>query len=150
MTDYYIHGMTRYAESLVLLLAFGILHGQSLRDDMIELEKRVLWEAVKAKKMPLLKERIADDYMEVSDNGIFTKADVLETVPEIQVTDYSLTDFRTVALNKDAYVITYKVEQHWTYKGQPGPVHMFASSGWARRTGKWYVVFHQEITEAEK
>ena len=133
-----------------MLLAFGVLHGQSVRDDMVELEKRVLWEAVKAKKMTLLKERIADDYMEVSDNGVFTKADVLEAVPEIQFIDYSLTDFRTVALNKDACVITYKVEQHWTYKGQKGPVHVFASSAWARRGGKWYVVFHQEITEAEK
>ena len=136
----------RSISTLVLLLLLESACSRPSAPDLQQLERRVVWEAVKAKDMSTLETYFADDFVEVSDNGTFRKADVMKIVPELVVRDYQLSDFQTVTLTDRSAVVTYRAVQHWVFQGQPGPEHVFATSAWASRNGQWRIVFHQEIT----
>ena len=113
---------------------------------LIAAEKRVIWEAVAKKQIDILQSSLADDYLDVSDVGIFTKTETLQLIPDLMLRDYSLDKFKVIKLNRNAGVVTYEAIQHWTIKGQEAPSHVRATSVWIKRGGKWLVVFHQEST----
>ena len=113
---------------------------------LIAAEKRVIWEAVAKKQIDILQSSLADDYLDVSDVGIFTKSETLQLIPNLTLRDYSLDKFKVIKLNRNAGVVTYEAIQHWTIKGQEGASHVRATSVWINRGGKWFVVFHQEST----
>lgn len=113
---------------------------------LIAAEKRVIWEAVAKKQIDILQSSLADDYLDVSDVGIFSKTETLQLIPNLTLRDYSLDKFKVIKLNRNVGVVTYEAIQHWTIKGQEAPSHVRATSVWINRGGKWLVVFHQEST----
>lgn len=115
-----------------------------LESTLVASEKRVIWEAVTKKEMKVLEDSLMDDYLDVSDVGVFTKQETLKLIPDLEVRDYTLSEFRVLMLDRDAAVVTYKAVQHWSINGQPGPTDVRASSVWVKRGGKWRVAFHQE------
>ena len=132
---------------IIPALAFGA--GDSkipIEDRIIDFERRVLWEAVLKKQTDVLRSSLADDYLDVSDVGVFTKTETLQVIPDLTVKDYSLDKFRVNRIDKDAVIVTYEAIQHWTFKGQAGPSHVRATSVWVKRGDNWLVVFHQEST----
>ena len=122
------------------------LTDNDLKSLLIANEKRVIWDAVVKKELAVLEDFLADDFLDVSDVGVFTKSDTLKLIPDLDVSSYSLSEFKLIVLNKDAAIVTYKAEQHWTIKGKDEPSNVRASSTWVRRGGKWRIVFHQEST----
>nr|MDQ3819744.1 nuclear transport factor 2 family protein [Acidobacteriota bacterium] len=115
-------------------------------EQIIAAEKRVIWEAVKKKQTDVLRESLAEDYLDVSDVGVFNKSETLQLIPELNLRDYSLDKFKVIKAGRDTAVVTYEAIQHWTLKGQEGSSHVRASSLWVERKGKWLIVFHQEST----
>jgi hypothetical protein len=144
--------MMKQAFSFVLVLilpALACAAGAAktpLADELIAAEKRVLWEAVLHKQMDVLRGSLADDYLDVSDVGVFTKSETLQAIPDLAVQDYSLDKFKVIKVDKDSAIVTYEAVQHWTFKGQTGPTHVRATSVWVKRGDQWLVVFHQEST----
>jgi len=137
----------------VALMMFAVLcaaqqkaANSGLESLLIANEKRVLWDAVVKKEIKVLEDYLADDYLDVSDVGVFDKSATLKLIPDLDVSSYSLSEFKLIRLNKDAAIVTYKAEQHWTIKGKDEPSNVRASSTWVRRGGRWRVVFHQEST----
>src|SRR5947209_19980638 len=98
------------------------------------------------KQMEVLREFLADDYLDVSDVGVFNKSETLQLIPDLNLRDYSLDKFKVIKAGRDTAIVTYEAIQHWTLKGQEGSSHVRASSVWVERNGKWLVVFHQEST----
>jgi hypothetical protein len=48
-------------------------------------------------------------------------------------------------IDKDSAIITYKANVKGSYKGKEFPPNpTYVSSVWAKRNGKWMVVYHQE------
>jgi len=117
------------------------LTDNDLKSRLIANEKRVIWDAVVKKELAVL-----EDFLDVSDVGVFTKSDTLKLIPDLDVSSYSLSEFKLIVLNKDAAIVTYKAEQRWTIKGKDEPSNVRASSTWIKRGGKWRIVFHQEST----
>jgi hypothetical protein len=144
--------MMKKVFSLVLVLiipALAFAAGATktpLADGLIAAEKRVLWEAVLHKQMDVLRSSLADDYLDVSDVGVFNKTETLQVIPDLTVKDYSLDKFKVISIDKDSAIVTYEAIQHWTFKGQTGPTHVRATSVWVKRGDQWLVVFHQEST----
>ena len=118
----------------------------TLQEQLIVSEKRVIWEAVAKKQIDILRSSLADDYLDVSDVGVFDKSETLQLIPDLTLKDYSLDKFKVIKLHKNAAIITYEAIQHWTIKGQDAPSHVRATSAWVKRGGKWLVMFHQEST----
>jgi len=140
------------ALSIVVVLAIsslsvaGFSSKLTLEEQIIAAEKRVIWEAVSKKQMDVLREFLADDYLDVSDVGVFNKSETLQLIPDLNLRDYSLDKFKVIKAGRDTAIVTYEAIQHWTLKGQEGSSHVRASSVWVEHGGKWLVVFHQEST----
>ena len=134
--------------SLKSALLFGTPPSSSapagLSETIVAEEKKVIWEAVVRKDAPLLRERFADEFLDVSDVGVFTKVGTIALLPDLTITDYKLSEFKVIAPVKDTAVVTYEAIQHWQINGKDEPSHVRASSVWVRRGGKWLVAFHQE------
>ena len=150
--------MKKYISSVIaILLAFTPLSfaqatkaGQAktgktaIEEKIIAQEKRVVWEAVVKKEIAVLQEFFADEFLDVSDVGIFTKSETVKLIPDLNVTDYSLDKFKVIIPNKETVIVTYEAIQHWTINGKDAPSHVRASSIWVNRRGKWLITFHQE------
>jgi hypothetical protein len=118
----------------------------AVEESLVAEEKRVVWEAVVKKDLKVLEESFADEFTDVSDVGVFTKAETIKLIPSLTVKDYSLDKFKVILPDRETAVVTYEAVQHWTINGKEEPSRVRASSVWVRRGGRWQVIFHQEST----
>ena len=68
----------------------------------------MIWEAVAKKQIDVLQSSLANDYLDVSDVGIFTKTETLKLIPNLTLRDYSLDKFKVIKLNRNADLVTYE------------------------------------------
>src|SRR5213079_749411 len=130
--QYATHINSKNTAMTVLALVFVLLHFSPVSAQskatfdkrLIAAEKRVIWEAVAKKQINVLQSSLAQDYLDVSDVGIFTKTETLQLIPNLTLRDYSLDKFKVIKLDKNSAIITYEAIQHWTIRGQEAPSHV--------------------------
>jgi hypothetical protein len=111
---------------------------------LISKEKRT-WELYKNKDVKALAELTSDDFYDIYPAGeVVDKKRYLQDVLEIDVKDYSLSDFKVIMLNEGAAVVVYKAKTHGVVRGRELKSEVAVTSGWARRGGKWLNVFYRE------
>ncbi len=116
----------------------------SLEETIISMEKRA-WEAVKGHDAKAFSDLFAADGMMADSAGFSNRASFLQTLPELIISQYTLTDFKVMMIDKDAVIITYKADVKGSFKGQAFPPNpAYVSSIWTKRGGKWVAVYHQE------
>jgi hypothetical protein len=100
----------------------------SLEQALIAKEKET-WEAYKRK-----------------DEGVLTtKAQQIQSISDLTISDYTMQDVKVVMLSKDSAIVMYKVMAKGSYKGKAFEPHWaLASAVWANRGGKWQNVLYQE------
>jgi hypothetical protein len=114
-----------------------------------EAREKEVWDAVQKKNYDTFGNLLAGDYIEVAGDAVYDKAGSLKAVKDVNLTDVTLSNWKLLPIDKDAFVITYTANIKGTYQGQAfptGPVR--ASSAWVNRDAKWVVIYHQE-TEAK-
>jgi len=107
--------------------------------------ENALWTAWKNKDSKPFQMWLASDGVMVGDQGVGTKADVvnmMSTMP-CEVKSFKLSDWKLAMVDADAAVVTYKGSAEGTCAGQPIPT-VWASSLWVNRKGKWVAFSHQE------
>lgn len=108
-------------------------------------QEKQIWDNIKKKDPDAFAAMLAEDFVYVSNDGVYDKAGTVNGIKQIEPTDITLSDWKTVTLNKDAAVVTYTVEMKGTSGGKPMPPgSMRAGSVWVNRGGKWVGVFHQD------
>jgi len=109
------------------------------------------WDAWKNSRADFFKENLAAESITVAGTGRRTKAETLEEVAKSDcvVEDYSLADFRTLALGKKTTLVTYYVQYRITCGGKEQAQRVYASSIYVDPSGPLLRVFHQE-TAASK
>lgn len=116
----------------------------SLEETIMKMEKQA-WEAVKARDAKAFSDLFAADGYMADNAGFETRARFLQSLPDLMITQYTLTDFKVMMIDKNAVIITYKADVKGSFKGQAFPPNpAYVSSIWARRGGKWVAVYHQE------
>src|SRR3982751_4668447 len=85
--------------------------------DAIAQEQKV-WDAIKNKNFDGFASFLADDQVEITDHNRNSKADTVNEVKTLAVTDVANTDWKVIHANTDAYVITYTTTLKGTYQGQ--------------------------------
>jgi len=116
--------------------------------DIIAVDRQI-WDAIKAKNWDAFAAALADDAVTVTGGGVSDKAQTVEAVKKLDLTDYALSDVKVLKLDADAAVITYTSTSKARYDGQPMPdTPSRDSTVFVRRGGKWLAAFHQE-TPAE-
>lgn len=122
----------------------------ALNSEITDKEKAV-WEAIKKKDAAGFAAMLADDFIYISSDGVYDKTATVNGVKPMEVTELTLSDWKTVMLDKDAAVVTYTVNMKGTSGGKPMPPgSMRASSAWVNRGGKWVGVYHQETEVGER
>ena len=116
----------------------------SVEGELISKEKRT-WELYRDKDVKALAELTSEDFYDIYPAGeVVDKKRYLQDVLEIEVKDYSLSDFKVIVLNEGAAVVVYKARAHAVVKGRELKSEVAVTSGWARRGGKWLNVFYRE------
>ena len=116
----------------------------------MEAQERAAWDTLKNKDWVAFADMRASEYTEITAEGVHDKASVLASVKDVNVTDVTLSDWKSLPIDKDAFIATYTVSRTGTFKGFPIPSSPFrASTGWARRDGKWVALYHQETAVAQ-
>lgn len=110
----------------------------------IEAKEKQAWDAVKTKNADAFGAMISDDFIYVSDDGIYDKAGTLDGIKKGSTGDAVLSNFKFLPIDADAAAITYDVAWTGTHDGKTETVSMRASSAWAKRGGNWLVVYHQD------
>ncbi|MBW8878920.1 MAG: nuclear transport factor 2 family protein [Acidobacteria bacterium] len=116
--------------------------------DMTAKEKAA-WDTLKTKDYEAFGNMRASDYTEVTADGVHDKASVLASIKDVNITDVTFSDWKTLSIDKDAFIVVYTVVHTGTYKGFPVPPGPYrAATAWANRDGKWLAIYHQETAAA--
>jgi uncharacterized protein (TIGR02246 family) len=137
------------ALGLLLFGAFGISQAAKGKNSDVEqklmsMEKQ-MWEAWKNHDIAPFKQNMTDDVVLVGRDGIMQGKDKLAdmmTKTPCDVKSYSLEDMKVNWVDKDAALLTYKVDVDATCGGQKAPSG-YDSSLWVKKNGKWLTASHQ-------
>jgi hypothetical protein len=114
-------------------------------DSPVIAKEKEIWDNIKKKDPEAFAAMLAEDFVYISNDGLYDKAGTVNGIKQIAPTDITLSDWKTVMANKDTAVVTYTVEMKGTSGGEPMPPGaMRAGSVWVNRGGKWVGVFHQD------
>ena len=112
--------------------------------DMIAKEKAA-WDTLKKKDYDAFGNLLASDYIEVTDEGVFDKPGIVADVKNFDLTDATFSDWKMLAIDNDAVILTYQTTLKATDKGdavQPGPYR--SAAVWVDRDGKWLGFYYQQ------
>lgn len=116
----------------------------SAEEAIISMEKRA-WEAVKNHDSKTFSDLFAAEGWMADSTGFISRSAFLQTLNDLIITEYTLTDFKVMMIDKDAALVTYKADAKGTFKGQAfSPNATYVSTIWSKRGGKWVAVYHQE------
>lgn len=108
-------------------------------------KEKAVWEAVRAKDYQSFANLLADDQIEVLDDGVHDKAASVEGVKQFEPSETTFSDWKFLSIDKDAFIVAYTVALKGNYQGKEfPPTSVRGSSVWAYRDKKWVAVFHQE------
>jgi len=111
----------------------------------IQAKETASWEAVKQKDWDAFTKSMADDYIEVEDDGVHDKAASLQSVKDFDLSDYTLSDWKMTPIDPNTVLITYNANVTAKYKGEPVPVGPWReASAYVNRNGQWLAIFFQE------
>lgn len=117
--------------------------------DIIAKEKAV-WEAIKTKNYDTMDGMLTDDFIYVSEDGVHDKKATMDFIKSVEFTEYTLSDFKVVKVDDDAYAVTFNAVAKGTMGGKPleGKPER-DSSVWINRGGKWLAAYHQDTNVEE-
>ena len=112
--------------------------------DAIAKEKAV-WDTFKNKDYDAFGNMLASEDIYVAGDGVYDKAASINGVKDFEPTDVAFSDWKYVAVDKDAFVITYSATVKGKMSGKDMPTQtMRGSSAWVNRDGKWVSIYHQD------
>jgi len=111
----------------------------------IQAKETAAWEAVKQKDYDSFAKLMADDYLEVEDDGVHDKAASVQSVKDFDLSDYTLSDWKLTPIDPNTVLITYTANVTGKFKGEPVPSGPYReSSAYVNRNGQWLAIFYQE------
>jgi hypothetical protein len=111
----------------------------------IRAKETAAWEAVKKKDWDAFTKLMADDYIEVEDDGVHDKAASVQMVKDFDLSDYTLSDWKMTSIDANAVLITYSANVTAKFKGETVPAGPYReSSAYINRNGEWLAIYYQE------
>jgi hypothetical protein len=114
-----------------------------LKQQIISKERQGL-DALKTGDMTIFANLTADDAVFVDDHGPAGKAQVLQNTTQFRLTDYTMDNVKFVEVSDNSGIISYELTEKGASHGNVFSAHVYVSSVWAERAGKWVCLFSQE------
>jgi len=122
----------------------GTAVNKALEEKIVALEKQG-WEAIKKKDWTALGSLMTEDFVEVGEMGIRGKLEAIQDLKaNLTLTEYAMEQVKVLELSKDAALVTYRLVQKGSYKGQDLPSKASCSAAYVRRGGKWLNISFQQ------
>jgi hypothetical protein len=108
-------------------------------------KEKAAWEAFKARDTAGFSNILASDAITVSPEAIYDRDATTGMLKDFELTEYTLSDWKFLSIDKDAFVIAYTASSKGKMNGKEMPPQTArCSSAWVNRDGKWVSVYHQE------
>ncbi len=108
-------------------------------------KEKAIWDTIKRKDHVAFAAMLDPGSLELLPEGVMDKEASVATVKEFEPAEITFSDWKYLAIDKDAVIVTYTVAVKGKYKGKEFPEEKArASSAWANRQGQWLAVYHQE------
>ena len=144
---------------MILMIAIGVssvAYGQTKMSKDSKVEAQIIalekagWEAWKNKNAAWFQENMTEELVQVTSDGVFTKADVIKALPtDCDVKSYALDNFKFVMLSKDVALLNYTAMQDGVCGGKTIPAKVRASVVYVMRGGKWLAALYTETPTAQ-
>lgn len=135
---------------LLLLLSVGLLLGADAPKEgaakEVEQALRTLNEAFKKQDPAAIGKLITENHQAITPyyGGLQNRDVQLKTLPELKMSEYTMSDVKITVLGKETAVVTYALTLKGTYKGKELPARNQASAIFVLQGGKWLEAFYQE------
>ena len=140
---------------LLLILGVSFLIAADAPGDAVTAKKvqdflQTLNNAYIKKDLDTMKRLMTDDHLAILASGVRqTKAEHLKTLPDLQLTEYTMHEVKTTQPAKGVVIVTYRGSIKGTYKGKELPASVMVTSTWVDRNGQWAEVLYQETPIAK-
>jgi hypothetical protein len=114
-----------------------------LKQQIVSKERQGL-DALKTGDLTIFANLTADDAVFVDDHGPAGKAQVVQNTAQFRLTDYTMDNVKFVEISKNSGLISYDLVEKGNSHGNVFSAHVYVSSVWAERAGKWFCLFSQE------
>jgi len=102
-------------------------------------------DAFKARDAAKMNMYIDANALMADNTGFMTLTQMQDLMKDVECRSYTIDNYKTMMIDKDAYVATYNWTADASYKGQPYPPGpYYASTVWAKKGKDWKAVYHQE------
>jgi len=113
-------------------------------EKLISLEKRD-WEVTKKKDWKSLDKLLSPDFVWIDDSGVIAgRNDFVRYFANLDLTDYTMEDVKVTLFNSNVALVTYKVTEKGSFKGEQLPSKpYYVGSGYLKRGGEWVNIYTQ-------
>ncbi len=103
------------------------------------------WELAKLKNIGNFRNQLAPDYIGYFGTHTLNADGTAEIFKKVQVQSYRLSQIKVKGLSSDAAIVYYVLNRNVTDpEGNAWVADVAASSAYAKRNGKWMIVYYQE------
>ncbi len=115
-------------------------------------QEKQIWDTIKRKDSAAFGNMLAEDFMYVSNDGVYDKAGTIKGIKDFAGTDVTFSDWKVVPIDEDAAVVNYHISMNAPQipNGKPTPMNLRAGTVWIKRGGKWVGIFHQDTVVHER
>jgi hypothetical protein len=108
-------------------------------------KEKAIWDTLKNKDYDAFAAMLDPGQLEVRPEGVMAKEGSVAGVKEFEPSDINFSEWKYLAIDKDAFVVSYLASYKGKFQGKDFPEEKVrASSAWVNRGGKWLAVYHQE------
>jgi hypothetical protein len=103
------------------------------------------WDAIKKKDFAAFGKLLTSDFIDVEDDGVYDKAGSIASMKDYDLSDITFSDWKMLTIDKDAVILTYKLNLKATNKGQALPAGPYrAAAAYVNRDGQWLGIYFQQ------
>jgi hypothetical protein len=146
--------MKKTVFALVILCVTMISYSGFAADAMLDklsANEKSLWEAIKMGDMKTFSAGLSDDILDIDATGVtYNKQQIVDNLSKMKMSDYTLSDFKSFMLDKDAVVLTYTSNSTVTMNEKTQTMKAQNSTTYINHGGKWMPKFHTETPVMEQ
>ncbi|HMK22738.1 MAG TPA: nuclear transport factor 2 family protein [Terriglobales bacterium] len=102
--------------------------------------ERSFWHDIQRQDWKDLEQHLAGNFVYVTPGGRWDREAALEQFRQLQLQEYSIGELST-EMNRDAFVVTYTITLHGTFKGQALPAQpLRCMTVWQQQKRGWVVI----------
>lgn len=133
---------------MVVSSGFGQGTDGDVKQTIIDMEKQIT-DLIKAGDWDAFGSHLSDEFLSVYAWGISHKQEELESMANLTMDTYEMSDVKVIQPAQNVAIIAYKVNSSGSYKGEPFEGTYYASSTYIKEDGQWKGVMHTEAKMEE-